>query len=185
MWQCYTHNAYLLFLPPHTSHVLQPLDQSIFSPVKLAYRKELHNLSQWNDSTIKGRRNSFIVISGHAQPLLSSLLLPNATTPSTPLNKATQDTQGIQDTQDIKEWASASSAVARSTPKKVKELNSQLDLFSKLDQSIATQRQLFRKVKNASKRSLISWLLPALNTASPSQSQQHYSKEEEGCSNRL
>ncbi|KZL80478.1 transposase [Colletotrichum incanum] len=26
MWQCYINNVHLLFLPPHTSHVLQPLD---------------------------------------------------------------------------------------------------------------------------------------------------------------
>ncbi|OHW96941.1 transposase [Colletotrichum incanum] len=81
------------------------------------------------------------------RPLLSSLLLLKATTPATPLNKAARGAQGIQDAQDIEGWASASSAVAWSTPKKIRDLNSQLDLFSKLDQSIATQRQLFRKVK--------------------------------------
>jgi 4-hydroxybenzoate polyprenyltransferase len=57
MWTCYINNVYLLFLPPHTSHVLQPLDQSVFGPVKAAYRKELAYLSQWNDSTIVGKRN--------------------------------------------------------------------------------------------------------------------------------
>ncbi|KAF4893324.1 Jerky protein-like protein-like [Colletotrichum fructicola] len=171
MWQCYTHNIYLLFLPPHSSHVLQPLDQSVFSPVKAAFRKELGYLSQWNDSTIIGKRN-FLgcyqkarlagltaqnIKSGWkwtglwpvsiARPLMSSLLLPTAsealttsTTTSTPLNKIRKGDK----------WASASSAVAWSTPKKVKDLNSQLDLFSKLDQldqNIATRRQLFRKVK--------------------------------------
>ncbi|OHW95256.1 transposase, partial [Colletotrichum incanum] len=69
MWQCYINNSvylihvhitpfhYLLFLPPHTLYVLQPLDQLVFSPVKSAYRKELGYLSQWNDSTIIGKRN--------------------------------------------------------------------------------------------------------------------------------
>ncbi|KAH9226091.1 hypothetical protein K456DRAFT_1154499 [Colletotrichum gloeosporioides 23] len=28
MWECYTNSVHLLFLPPHTSHVLQPLDQA-------------------------------------------------------------------------------------------------------------------------------------------------------------
>ncbi|KZL64633.1 transposase [Colletotrichum tofieldiae] len=61
-----------------------------------------------------------------SKPLMSSLLLPKATTPLTPLNKAAQGIQGIQDAQDvqgIEVWASASSAVAWSTPKKIKELN--------------------------------------------------------------
>ncbi|KAK2729727.1 transposase [Colletotrichum kahawae] len=43
--------------------------------------------------------------------------------------------------------ASASSAVKWSTPRKVKDLGDQLHIFSQLEQSIATQRQLFRKVK--------------------------------------
>ncbi|KZL67132.1 transposase [Colletotrichum tofieldiae] len=150
MWQCYINN---------------PLDQSVFSPVKSAYRKELGYLSQWNDSTIIGKRN-FIscyqkarlagltvqnIKSGWkytglwpvavAKPLMSSLLLPKASNPpSTPI-------QGIQDIQDTDGWVSAVSAVAWSTPRKARELDSQLHLFSQLDQSIATQRQLFRKVK--------------------------------------
>ncbi|KZL73957.1 aldehyde reductase [Colletotrichum tofieldiae] len=76
-----------------------------------------------------------------AKPLMSSLLLPKASNPpSTPI-------QGIQDIQDTDGWVSAVSAVAWSTPRKARELDSQLHLFSQLDQSIATQRQLFRKVK--------------------------------------
>ena len=39
MFLCFQHQIYLLFLPPHTSHVLQPLDLSVFSPLKPAYRK--------------------------------------------------------------------------------------------------------------------------------------------------
>ncbi|KZL82151.1 transposase, partial [Colletotrichum incanum] len=144
MWQCYINNVYLLFLPPHTSHVLQPLDY----PVKSAYRKELRYLSQWNDLTIIGKRN-FIscyqkarlagltaqnIKSGWkytglwpvaiAKPLISSLLLPKASNPpSTPLNKTSQGIQGIQDAQGIDRWASASSAVLWSTPRKARELD--------------------------------------------------------------
>jgi len=36
MWHCFQNNIYLLFLPPHASHVLQPLDISVFSPLKAA-----------------------------------------------------------------------------------------------------------------------------------------------------
>ncbi len=31
MTMCYLHNVYLLFLPAHTPHVLQPLDLGCFS----------------------------------------------------------------------------------------------------------------------------------------------------------
>jgi 4-hydroxybenzoate polyprenyltransferase len=37
MFLCYQHNIYLLFLPPHSSHVLQPLDLSVFSSLKSRY----------------------------------------------------------------------------------------------------------------------------------------------------
>ncbi|OHW98784.1 transposase, partial [Colletotrichum incanum] len=130
---CYINNVYLLFLPLHTSYVLQPLHQSVFSPVKSAYRKELRYLSQNFISYYKKARLAGLtaqnIKSGWkytglwpvaiAKPLISSLLLPASNPLLTPLNKTSQ----------------------------ARELDSQLHLFSKLDQSIATQRQLFRKVK--------------------------------------
>ena len=45
LWKCLEHNIYLLFLPPYKSHVLQPLDLTVFSSLERAYRKELQNLS--------------------------------------------------------------------------------------------------------------------------------------------
>jgi len=57
MWECYSSNIYLLFLPPHTSHILQPLNLSIFAPLKRAYRKQLGFLSLLNDSTPLGKQN--------------------------------------------------------------------------------------------------------------------------------
>ena len=57
MYTCFQHNIYLLFLPPHTSHVLQPLDLSVFSPLKSTYRKELGYLTLLTDSTVTGKRN--------------------------------------------------------------------------------------------------------------------------------
>ncbi|KAL5612103.1 hypothetical protein BROUX41_000349 [Berkeleyomyces rouxiae] len=44
MYLCYTHNIRLFFLPPHASHVLQPLDLPVFGPLKTAYQKELRYL---------------------------------------------------------------------------------------------------------------------------------------------
>ncbi|KZL63294.1 transposase [Colletotrichum incanum] len=128
IWQCYINNVYLLFLPLYTLYVLYPLNQSVFSPVKSAYRKELRYLSQWNDLTIIGKRNftscyqkarltgltAQNIKSGWkytglwpvaiAKPLTSSLLLPKASNPpSTPLNQTAQDAQGIQGIQDAQD----------------------------------------------------------------------------------
>ncbi|CCF33276.1 hypothetical protein CH063_05495, partial [Colletotrichum higginsianum] len=44
-------------------------------------------------------------------------------------------------------WASVSSAVAWSTPRKMKDLAGQLKLFTELDNDASTQRLLFIKVK--------------------------------------
>ena len=40
----------LVFLPPHTSHVLQPLDLAVFAPLKSAYRKILTELAHLDDA---------------------------------------------------------------------------------------------------------------------------------------
>ena len=57
MYKCLENNIYLIFLPPHSSHVLQPLDLSIFSPLKASYRKELNLLGSLIDSAPIGKRN--------------------------------------------------------------------------------------------------------------------------------
>jgi hypothetical protein len=63
MWECFSNNIQLLFLPPHTSHVLQPLDLAIFSPLKTSYRKYIGFLSLLTDSTPIGKRNFLICYS--------------------------------------------------------------------------------------------------------------------------
>ena len=57
MYLYFKHNIYLLFLPLHTLHVLQPLDLTVFSPLKTAYRKKLSNLSLLTDSTLIRKQN--------------------------------------------------------------------------------------------------------------------------------
>ena len=47
---CFNNNIYLCFLPAHTSHGLQPLDNGIFNAVKAAYRKELSSLASLTDA---------------------------------------------------------------------------------------------------------------------------------------
>jgi hypothetical protein len=41
---CMFHNIVLLILPPHTSHITQPLDVGIFSPLKRHMAAELHGI---------------------------------------------------------------------------------------------------------------------------------------------
>src|ERR1700761_5497956 len=50
MWQCYSNNIKLVYLPPHSSHVLQPLDLSCFSSLKKGYRAKIKELACFNDA---------------------------------------------------------------------------------------------------------------------------------------
>jgi hypothetical protein len=40
MWECQQNNIQLCFLPPHTFHILQPLDLGCFGPEKRRYRED-------------------------------------------------------------------------------------------------------------------------------------------------
>lgn len=170
MWLCYQHKIHLLFLPPHSSHVLQPLDLSIFSPLKTAYRKELGFLSQWTDSTVVGKRNFLTcyrvarqaalteqnIKSGWkatglwpvsmTKPLMNPLVLDNSNQATTVGNSGLLEGFGRK---DISNWDLDTSAVVWSTPKKADDLKDQLGLFNKLEQSTTTQRLLFQKVRKA------------------------------------
>ena len=168
MYLCLKNNIHLLFLPPHTSHVLQPLDQSVFGPLKAAYKKELGLLSEWDASTVTGKRNFILcysnarkaaltsknIVSGWkwtglwpvsmAKPLMSRLLL-NST--STPAKQGDQVCTELSDGHRSEKWMTETSAVSWSTPKKRNELHGQLSLFSTLEKDQNTQRLLFRKVQ--------------------------------------
>src|ERR1700733_4745669 len=50
MTVCFLYNIYLCFLPAHTSHGLQPLDNGVFNVLKAAYRKELSRLAVLTDA---------------------------------------------------------------------------------------------------------------------------------------
>jgi len=57
MYNCFRENIFMIFLPPHSSHVLQPLDLGVFSALKRAYRKFLGNLVMMTDSAPVGKLN--------------------------------------------------------------------------------------------------------------------------------
>ena len=57
MYLCFQNNVYLLFLPPHSSHVLQPLDLSVFSSLKSHYRAAVSSLALLTDSSPIRKQN--------------------------------------------------------------------------------------------------------------------------------
>lgn len=48
LYECFKNDIYALFLPAYTSHVLQPLDISIFSLLKSRYRRYLKDLDLYS-----------------------------------------------------------------------------------------------------------------------------------------
>ena len=52
MYECFQSNVHIIYLPPHTSHILQPLDLSCFSAVKGQYRAQIASLARLEDSAL-------------------------------------------------------------------------------------------------------------------------------------
>jgi hypothetical protein len=52
MWECRQHQIHLLYLPAHTSHLLQPLDLAPFSVIKSKYRHQIQELSLINNAVL-------------------------------------------------------------------------------------------------------------------------------------
>jgi len=50
IWICYNNRVQLLFLPAHTSHKTQPLDRSVFSPIKNYFRQNTKALAHCRNS---------------------------------------------------------------------------------------------------------------------------------------
>jgi 4-hydroxybenzoate polyprenyltransferase len=152
----------LLFLPPHTSHVLQPLDLSVFSSLKSHYRTAVGHLNLLTDSSPIGKQNFLacyqiarkealsakIIKAGWkatglwpksmAKPLLSPLLLENSNAKKNTL----QVTQSFNNSPQID-----SQQVVFTTPQKSIDIKAQVAKFQMLqDNSVITQRLLFRKI---------------------------------------
>lgn len=162
MYLCYQNNVHLLFLPPHTSHVLQPLDLSVFSALKTHYRVAVSQLTLLTNSSPIGKQNFLACYSkarkealsakiikarrkasrlwpkSMAKPLMSPLLLENSNTGQNTL-KAIRSLQNslVIDTP----------LALLSTPRKSTELKAQVARFQTIDDSDSTtQRLLFRKI---------------------------------------
>jgi 4-hydroxybenzoate polyprenyltransferase len=164
MWECYSNNIYLLFLPPHTSHVLQLLDLSVFFPLKQAYRKRLGALALLNDSTPIWKQNflncyklaridALTVANCKAgwkasglwpvrisKPFMSRLLLENG-------NRAVEQTPRTSKKDQVPEWNQDSSFIVFKTPQKSEDIRDQARQITGLGTADpTTARVLFRKV---------------------------------------
>ncbi|KAF7889298.1 uncharacterized protein EAF01_010031 [Botrytis porri] len=164
MLECFNNNIYLLLLPPHTSHVLQPLDLSVFSPLKSAYRIELNKLSLLSDSSPIGKRNflscyqkariegltiqniksgwqaSGLWPKNMAKPLMSRLLLENSNREVLSLNPESDDDPILQ-------WNIYSSFIQWKTPQKGADIRKYRDIMiQEKEIDLPTRRLLFRKI---------------------------------------
>lgn len=171
MWECFHNNIYLLFLPPHSSHVLQPLDLSVFSPLKHAYRTQLSKLGFTPDSSASGKR-TFLrcyqkarenaltaqnIKAGWlatglwpvniAKPLMSRLLLENNR--SRRAEKRREQGDQSPGPKERSDFVLETSLVIWKTPDKSKEVGDQLALFNKVNGTSNTQRLLFTKVQKS------------------------------------
>jgi hypothetical protein len=59
MATCYQHKIHYLYLPAHSSHLLQPLDLSPFSVTKCKYRQQIRDLS-WLDDAAPVKKEKFL-----------------------------------------------------------------------------------------------------------------------------
>jgi DDE superfamily endonuclease/Tc5 transposase DNA-binding domain/helix-turn-helix, Psq domain len=66
LYECKQNNVIVVFLPAHTSHILQPLDLACFSPVKRLY-KDLLRQAAYIDESIPIKRRKFIVLYAQAR----------------------------------------------------------------------------------------------------------------------
>jgi DDE superfamily endonuclease len=66
MWKCYENNILLIYLIPHSSHILQPLDLSCFLLLKSRYHKQLTELAKFDDNALM-KKMQFLLYYNKAQ----------------------------------------------------------------------------------------------------------------------
>ena len=66
MWECRENKIHLLYLPAHSSHLLQPLDLAAFSVLKSRYRQEISALSAL-DNVVLVKKERFVICFNKAQ----------------------------------------------------------------------------------------------------------------------
>ena len=72
---CMKHLIDLLILPPHTSHLLQPLDVSVFAPLKRALAEETDRVARLDSNRISRTEWVSMLIRARSKALISSNIL--------------------------------------------------------------------------------------------------------------
>ncbi|KAL8283090.1 hypothetical protein RB597_010508 [Gaeumannomyces tritici] len=162
-------NIYLLYLPPRTSHVLQPSDLSVFSPLKHTYRKITGSQALFTCSTVVGKRQFLqAYASARSQaltpytiqlgwrasglwprnirkPLSNRLLLENSSQNSqrVKIQRSAEDNR----TKQRSKGPYLLSRVPWETPKQPRELASQISALRSRLPASPTARLFFRKLQ--------------------------------------
>ncbi|KAL8296578.1 hypothetical protein RB600_001864 [Gaeumannomyces tritici] len=168
---CLRNNVFLLYLPAHTSHVLQPLDLSIFSPLKQAYRQKIGFQALFTCSTVVGKRQ-FLTAYAHARsealialnikagwrasglwprniakPLMSRFVLNNFSLDSqrSEIQQAAEDNRAKRRSTIL----SQASQVPWETPKRSRKLATQISFIQARIPASPTTRLFFRKLQKS------------------------------------
>ncbi|KAL8329939.1 hypothetical protein RB597_005300 [Gaeumannomyces tritici] len=141
---CFQNNVYLLYLPAHSSHVLQPLDLGVFSPVKQAYRRAAREKGIISANIKAGWAASGLWPVRISKPLMSRLLLENS-------NQGPPGTSAVGTGQirapKTPTKVSHTCQRAWKTPTKSRELASQMEDFTSTIQATPTKRLFLRKIR--------------------------------------
>jgi len=171
MWLCFMSKIYCVYLPPHTSHVLQPLDVGVFSSLKTAYRREAGLVNLYTDNTLTGKqlflycyqkarltglkeshirngwRGTGLWPVNMAKPLMSRLLVENTNKTASSANSGT--TNGFRRSELVSQDSIMAKGYLLATPLASRDVRAMLANYDLQEHSISTQRILFRKVSKA------------------------------------
>jgi 4-hydroxybenzoate polyprenyltransferase len=171
MWECFTNQIYIVFLPAHTSHVLQPLDVAVFRPLKRAFQKQLHSLNAHDSSTVMAKRRFLYCYHKAREEALTASNICSGwrATGLWPVNRArglssNHILENRQRKDDFKDSGAGNSFIDENgtmqslsrvpelifqTSKQSRELRSLVHLYAREKHSSPTQRELFRKIIKA------------------------------------
>ncbi|KAL8356743.1 hypothetical protein RB601_001856 [Gaeumannomyces tritici] len=170
MLLCFRNDIFLLYLPTHSSHVLQPLDLAVFSPLKQAYRKEIGFKALFTCLTVVKKRQFLsayhharsvaltphIILSGWrasglwprniAKPLISRFVLDGG-----PNSQRNQIQQFAKDNRAKRRSTilSRTSQVPWETPKRSRELATQISTIKARLPVSPTTRLFFKKLQKS------------------------------------